>query len=179
MDYDKIREIVRKQFSDDFEKQKPKTAADLKNEQLNPMKRDKKPDVYNAFYCYDENNKICGYNLQLRIEEDEVYKHRIYLPLVDDLWRGVKKREDLPDKKVKIGYDGEYQSQNALLEQNDIQLATAMIINFNIRWFVYLGNGYLGLREPDDLYMLLCRFKYTGYPINDATKKMNETKIFV
>lgn len=179
MDYEKIRKIVEKQFEDDFKKQKPKTAADIKNDQLNPMKRDKKPEVYNAFFCYDEENNICGYNIQLRIEEDEVYKYRIYLPLIDDSWKNVKKKEDLPDKMVKIGYDGEFQSQNELLGRNDTELAKAMIINFSVRNFVNLGGGYLGLFDPDDLYVQLCRFKYAGYPVNDATKKMNETKLFV
>ena len=179
MDYEKIRKIVEKQFEDDFKKQKPKTAAEIKNDQLNPMKRDKRPEVYNAFFCYDEQNNICGFNIQLRIEEDEVYKHSFYLPLVGNSWRNIKKREDLPDKMVKIGYDGEFQSQNGLLEQNDIELAKAMIINFSMRYFASLGKGYLGLYEQDDLYSLLCRFKYAGYPVNDATRKLHKSKLFV
>lgn len=179
MDYQKIREIVEKQFEEDFKKQKPKTADDIKAEALNPMKNNKKPEVYNAIFCYDEQNNICGYNIQLRIDEDEVYKYRFYLPLVDSSWKGIRKPEYLPDKKVKIGYDGEYQSQNDLLNKNDIQLAMAMIINFNIKNFVYLGGGYAAIYQPDDLYIHLLRFKYAGYPINDATRKMNESKLFV
>ena len=179
MDYEEIRKIVKKQFEEDFQKQKPKTAAEIKEESLNPMKKDRKPDVYNAFYCYDENNNICGYNIQLRIEENEVYKYRFYIPIVDDSWKGVRKSENLPDKMVKIGYDGEFQPQNELLKQNDIELAAAMMINFSLRHFVYLGGGFAGITEPDVLYYLLCRFKYTGYPVNDATKKMNESKLFV
>jgi len=179
MDYEEIKKIVKKQFEEDFQKQKPKTAAEIKAESLNPMKRDRKPDVYNAIYCYDENNKICGYNIQIRLEEGEVYKYRFYLPIVDASWRGVKTAEKLPDKMVKIAYDGDFQSQNELLKQNDIELAKAMMINFNLRFFVYLGGGFAGITEPDMLYTLLCRFKYTGYPVNDATRKMNENKLFV
>ena len=54
-----------------------------------------------------------------------------------------------------------------------------MIINFSLREFVYLGEGFIGITEPDILYYLLCRFKYAGYPINDATKRLNSSKLFV
>lgn len=179
MDYEEIRKIVKKQFADDLQKQKPKTAAEIKAEALNPMQKDKKTEVYNAIFCYDEENNICGYYIQPRIEENELYKYRFYIPVVDALWKGVRKSEDLPDKKVKIGYDGDFQSQNELLKKNDIKLAEAMIINFSLREFVYLGEGFIGITEPDILYYLLCRFKYAGYPINDATKRLNSSKLFV
>jgi len=85
----------------------------------------------------------------------------------------------LPDKKIKIGFDGEYISQNELLKKNDPMLAKAMLFNFNVYGVLDLGNGVIGILSPDILYLILRRFKNAGYPINDATRKMNDGKKFV
>ena len=174
MEYEKIAKIFYEELKDELER-KPKTAAELNN----PMNHDKKEALYNAIFCYDENEELCGYNIQPRIEEDEIYKLRFYIPLIDTSWAGVKKPEMLPDKKVKVGFDGEYVSQNELLKKNDLLLAKAMYFNFNVYGVLNLGNGFVGMVSPDILYLVLRRFKNAGYPINDATRKMNETKLFV
>ena len=174
MEYEEISKIFYELLKDELQR-KPMTAAELNN----PMEHDKKEALFNAIFCYDENDKLCGFNIQPRIEENEIYKLRYYLPLIDTSWSGVKKPENLPDKKIKIGFDGEYISQNELLKNNDPMLAKAMLFNFNVYGVLNLGNGVVGILSPDILYLILRRFKNAGYPINDATRKMNEGKKFV
>ncbi len=174
MEYEEISKIFYEELKDELQR-KPMTAAELNN----PMEHDKKEALYNAIYCYDEQNKLCGFNIQPRIEEKEIYKLRYYIPLIDNSWTGIKKAENLPDKKIKIGFEGEYISQNELLKKNDLMLAKAMLFNFNVYGVLNLGNGVAGILSPDILYLVLRRFKNAGYPVNDATKKMNEGKLFV
>ena len=174
MEYEEISKIFYELLKDELQR-KPMTAAEINN----PMEHDKKEALYNAIYCYDEQNKLCGFNIQPRIEEKEIYKLRYYIPLIDNSWTGIKKAENLPDKKIKIGFDGEYISQNELLKKNDLMLANAMLFNFNVYGVLNLGNGVAGILSPDILYLVLRRFKNAGYPVNEATKKMNEGKLFV
>ena len=174
MNYEEISKIFYEQLKDELER-KPMTAAELNN----PMSHDKKEALYNAIFCYDEKEQLCGFNIQPRIEENEIYKLRFYLPLIDTKWAGVKTLDKLPDKKIKVGFDGEYVSQNELLKQNDAMLAKAMYFNFNVYGALDLGNNVVGILSPDILYLVLRRFKNAGYPINDATRKMNENKLFV
>lgn len=72
------------------------------------MRKKKNDELYNAIFCYDEQGNICGYNIQARLKEKEIYKLRFYIPVIDKSRNGVKKPENLPDKKVKIGFDGVY-----------------------------------------------------------------------
>ena len=174
MDYEEIKQIFYEQLKDELER-KPKTAAELNN----PMDHDKKEALFNAIFCYDEQNKLCGFNIQPRIEANEIYKLRFYLPIIDASWAGVKNADELPDKKVKVSFDREYVSQNELLKKNDLNLALAMYFNFNVYGVLNLGNGIVGILSPDILYLILRRFKNAGYPINEATRKMNESKLFV
>ncbi len=179
MDYNETAKIIDNELKKYEVKQKPMTAEEIKSMFNNPMQRDKREELYNAFFCYDEQENICGYNIQVRLKEGDVYKLRFYLPLVDESWKGVKKPEDLPDKKVKVGFDGEFQSQNELLKKNDIKMGQAMFLNFKGQGVIYLGEGFVGISTPDTLYYVACGFKYAGYPINEATRKMNEQKLFV
>ena len=174
MDYEEISKIFYEQLKDELER-KPMTAAELNN----PMNHDKKEALFNAIFCYDEKDQLCGFNIQPRIKENEIYKLRFYLPLIDTSWSGVKTFEKLPDKKIKVGFDGEYVSQNELLKQNDAMLAKAMYFNFNVYGVLNLGNGVVGMLSPDILYLIIRRFKNAGYPVNDATRKMNECNLFV
>lgn len=179
MDYNEVAKIIENELKKYEVKQKPMTAEEIKAMFNNPMQRDKREELYNAFFCYDEQENICGYNIQVRLAEGEVYKLRFYIPIIDETWKGVKKPEDLPDKKVKIGFDGEFQSQNELLKQNDIKIGIAMHLHFKEYGVVYLGDGFVGINNTDTLYYVVRGFKYAGYPINEATKKMNEQKLFV
>lgn len=174
MDYKEIASIIYEQIKDELQ-QKPKTKEEINN----PMEQTRKDALYNAIFCYDENENICGYSIQVRLEEKDIYKLRFYLPIIDASWKGVRNPEDLPDKKIKIGFDGVYQSQNELLKNNDVKLGQAMLLNFNVYGITYIGEGFIGIENSDILYLVARRFKYTGYPINEATKKMNETKLFV
>lgn len=174
MEYEKISKIFYEKLKDELER-KPKTVAELNN----PMNQDKKEALFNAIFCYDEQGKLCGFNIQPRIAEDEIYKLRFYLPLIDISWSGVKTLEKLPDKKIKVGFDGEYISQNELLKKNDPMLAKSMFFNFNVYGVLKLQEGVVGMISPDILYLILRRFKNAGYPINEATKKMNKAKLFV
>lgn len=179
MDYELVFKTISEEIKKYEVKQKPMTAEEIRAEQNNPMKKDKREELYNAFFCYDENENICGYNIQVRLEENEIYKLRFYIPLIDETWKGVKKPEDLPDKKVKIGYDGEFESQNEILKRNDIKMGQAMFLDFKAYGVTYLGEGVVGINSPDTLYAVVRGLKFAGYPVNDATKKMNETKLFV
>lgn len=170
---EEITKTIYGQIKDELE-QKPLTKEEIHN----PMKKDKEP-LYNAMFCYDEQDNICGYNIQVRLAEKEIYKLRFYLPIVDNSWKGIKQPHDLPDKKVKIGFDGEFVSQNELLKKNDIDQGFAMFLNLSSKVLVYLGEGFIGLPEADVLYHVVRGFKYAGYPTNEATKKMNKTKLFV
>ena len=172
MQLNEIKEIVYEKIKDELI-QKPKTASELKN----PMDK-KKDELYNAIFCYDKNNKICGYNIQLRVEENEAYKLRFYLPITDDSWKNVKNPAELPDKEIKIGYEGEFISQNELLKANSFEVADAMHLNLNATGTIRLDN-IIGLTHPDALYLVVRNFKYAGYPTNDATKKLNEAKLFI
>ena len=174
MDYEELSKIFYAELKEDLER-KPMTAAEINN----PMKHDKKEPLFNAIFCYDENNILCGFNIQPRIEQNEIYKLRFYLPIIDDSWAGVKTSDKLPDKRVKIGFDGEYTSQNELLKKNDMKLAKAMYFNFNVYGAAKLGEGVIGVLSQDILYLILRRFQNAGYPVNDATKKMNDSKLFV
>jgi len=174
MNYEEISKIFYAELKDELER-KPKTASEINN----PMDNDKKEALFNAIFCYDKNNQLCGFNIQPRIAENEIYKLRFYIPLIDSSWQGVKKAQELPDKKIKIGYDGEYVSQNELLKKNDMQLANAMYLNFKCYGVASLGEGFVGIISPDILYIVIRRFKNAGYPINEATRKMNESKLFV
>ena len=111
MNYEEVSKIFYKQLKDELER-KPMTATELNN----PMSHDKKEALYNAIFCYDEKDQLCGFNIQPRIKENEIYKLRFYLPLIDTSWSGVKTFEKLPDKKIKVVFDGEYVSQNELLK---------------------------------------------------------------
>ena len=153
----------------------PKTATEAND----PMKQEKQEELYNVFLCYDENEKVCGYNVQVRIEENGIYKLRFYLPLVDSTWARIKRPQDLPDKMVKIGADGEYQSQNELLKKNDIKIGQSMFLNFNVYGITYLGAGFVGIADYDTLYRVVRGFKFTGFPVNEETKKHQEEKKFV
>ena len=170
MDTDKISQTILDQLDS-----APKTATEAND----PMKQEKQEALYNAYLCYDEAGKVCGYNIQVRIEENDIYKLRFYLPIVDASWSGVKRAQDLPDKMVKVGYDGEYQSQNELLKKNDIKIGQSMFLNFNVYGRTYLGDGFIGIADSDTLYRVVRGFKYVGYPVNDATKKMYGEKKFV
>ena len=141
--------------------------------------REKVEELYNAILCYDEDENVCGYNIQARVEEQEIYKLRFYLPVIDNLWQGVRKAEDLPDKKIKLGYDSEFVSQNEVLKTNDIKLGQAMLLNFKSRGITYLGDGFVGISSLDTLYEVVMNFKFAGYPTNEATKEMNKGKLFV
>ena len=174
MNYEEISKIFYEQLKDELER-KPMTAAELNN----PMNQDKKEALFNAIFCYDEKNELCGFNIQPRIEENELYKYRFYLPLIDSSWTGVKTADKLPDKKIKVGFDGEYVSQNELLKQNDVKLAKAMYFNFKVYGTLKLSENVIGILSPDILYLIIRRFKNAGYPVNEATKKMNENKLFV
>ena len=174
MDYEEISKIFYEQLKDELER-RPMTVAELNNS----MNHDKKEALFNAIFCYDEKDQLCGFNIQPRIKENEIYKFRFYLPLIDTNWAGVKTLDKLPDKKIKVGFDGEYVSQNELLKQNDAMLAKAMYFNFNVYGVLNLGNGAVGILSPDILYLVLRRFKNAGYPVNDATRKMNECNLFV
>ena len=171
---EEISKIIYEQIKDELE-QKPLTKEEIHN----PMKKERKEVLYNAILCYDEQDNICGYNIQVRLEEKEIYKLRFYLPIIDDSWKGIRRSEDLPDKKIKVGFDGEFVSQNELLKKNDIAQGFAMYLNLKSRAVMYLGEGFIGLIDSDALYNVVGRFKYAGYPVNEATKKMNETKLFV
>ena len=172
--YEIIEKAIYERIKDELS-QKPKTKEEINN----PMKKDKKEELYNAIYCYDENNNVCGYNIQVRIAENDIYKHRFYIPIIDSSWRGAKKPEDLPDKKIKIGFDGEFISQNELLKKNDMELAKAMYLHFNSNSVGYLGDGFVGIADSDTLYFVVRGFKYYGYPVNEATKELNGKKLFV
>ena len=143
------------------------------------MEQDKKEALFNAIFCYDEKNELCGFNIQPRIEQDEIYKLRFYIPMIDESWAGVKTADKLPDKKVKIGFDGEYVSQNELLKNNDAELAKAMFFNFKVYGTLKLSENVVGILSPDILYLIIRRLKNAGYPVNDATRKMNGSKLFV
>ena len=171
---EEIQKIIYEQIKDELGR-KPLTKEEINN----PMKKEHKEALYNAIFCYDEQNNICGYNIQVRLEEKEIYKLRFYLPIIDDSWKGVRRAQDLPDKKVKVGFDGEFVSQNELIKNNDIARGLAMYLNLKSSAVVYLGEGCVGLINSDALYNVVAGFKYAGYPINDATKKMNEVKLFV
>ncbi len=172
--FESVKKAVYERIKDDLNT-KPKT----KEEVNNPMKKSKKEELYNAIYCYDENNNICGYNIQLRIEQDDIYKYRFYLPIADLNWNGIKTSKELKDKKIKITFEGEYISQNELLEKNDIELAEAMYLNLNVIGVKHLDKGFYAISDSEILYLILRGFKYYGYPINEATKKENEKKKFV
>ena len=172
--YEEVKNAIYERIKDDLT-QKPKTKEEINN----PMKKDKKEELYNAIYCYDENGSLCGYNIQVRIEENDIYKHRFYIPIIDSSWKNAKKPEDLADKKIKIGFDGEFVSQNELLKKNDLELAKAMFLNLNSRGVVHLGEGFVGIVESDVLYSIVRGFKYYGYPVNQATKELNSKKLFV
>ena len=172
--YEEVKNAIYERIKDDLT-QKPKTKEEINN----PMKKDKKEELYNAIYCYDENDSLCGYNIQIRIAENDIYKHRFYIPIVDSSWQKARKPEDLADKKIKIGFDGEFVSQNELLSKNDLELAKAMFLNLNSRGVVYLGKGFIGIVEPDVLYSIVRGFKYYGYPVNQATKELNSKKLYV
>ena len=111
MDYEEISKIFYEQLKDELER-RPMTVAELNNS----MNHDKKEALFNAIFCYDEKDQLCGFNIQPRIEENEIYKLRFYLPSIDTYWSGVKKFDKLHDKKIKVGFDGEYVSQNELLK---------------------------------------------------------------
>ncbi len=153
----------------------PKTATETND----PMKQEKQEALYNAFLCYDESGNVCGYSIQVRIEDNDIYKLRFYLPLVDLSWNRVKRPQDLPDKMVKVGFDGQYQSQNELLRKNDIEIGRAMFLNFNVYGITYLGRGFIGIADFDTLYRVVRGLKFAGYPVNDSTKKLFEEKKFV
>lgn len=153
----------------------PKTATEANN----PMNKEKHEELYNVFLCYDDSGNVCGYNIQVRIEENDIYKLRFYLPIVDSFWASVKRPQDLPDKKVRVGFDGEYQSQNELLRNNDIKLGQAMFLNFNVYGITYLGGGFIGIADYDTLYRVVRGFKFVGYPTNNATQQSNIEKKFV
>lgn len=171
---EEIQKTIYEQIKDVLE-QKPLTKEEIHN----PMKKENKEALYNAIFCYDEQDNICGYNIQVRIAKKEIYKLRFYLPVIDEGWKGVKRAQDLPDKKVKVGFDGEFVSQNELLKNNDIEQGLAMYLNLHSRATVYLGGGFVGLIDADSLYYVVRGVKYAGYPINKVTKKMNEAKLFV
>ena len=179
MNYEEIYKTVANEIKKYEVKQKPMSADEIRAMFNNPMQREKREELYNAFFCYDENENICGYNIQVRLAENDVYKLRFYLPIIDETWQGVKTPEELPDKKVKIGFDGEYESQNEILKRNDIKLAPAMMLDLRTSGVVYLGGGTVGIKTPDVLYYVARGLKFAGYPINEATKKMNESKLFV
>ena len=153
----------------------PKTATEAND----PMNNEKQEALYNAFLCYDLEGNVCGYNIQVRIEENEIYKHRFYLPITDTSWQRTKRTQDLPDKMIKIGYDGQYQSQNELLQKNDIKTGQAMFLNFNVVGLTYLGQGFVGIADSDTLYRVVRGFQFVGYPVNNATKNLNNGKVFV
>ena len=153
----------------------PKTASETND----PMKQEKQEALYNAFMCYDEEGNVCGYNIQVRVEEMDIYKLRFYLPLVDSSWERVKRAQDLPDKMVKVGYDGEFQSQNELLRKNDIEIGKSMFLNFNVYGITYLGAGFVGIADFETLYRVVRGLQLVGYPVNDETKKMYEEKKFI
>ena len=178
MNYEEISKIIFSKIKVE-EKQKPKTAEELRAEQNNPMTREKVEELYNAILCYDELGNVCGYNIQARVEENDIYKLRFYIPVVDKLWQGVRKAEDLPDKKIKLGYDSEFVSQNEVLKTNDIKLGQAMLLNFKARGVTYLGDGFIGISSLDTLYEVVMNFKFAGYPKNEATKEINKNKLFV
>lgn len=75
---EEIKKIIYEQIKDELE-QKPLTKEEIHN----PMKKEKKGALYNAFFCYDERDNICGYNIQVRIIEKDIYKWRFYLPIID------------------------------------------------------------------------------------------------
>ena len=179
MDYELIFKTVEDEIKKYEVKQKPMSAEEIRDMFNNPMKRSDREELYNAFFCYDEQNNICGYNIQVRLKENDVYKLRFYLPVADETWKGVKTPDELPDKKVKIGYDGEFESQNEILKRNDLKAGLAMHLYLNTYGVVSLGGGFVGITGPDVLYSVVRGLKYAGYPVNDATKKMNETKLFV
>jgi hypothetical protein len=174
VNYEEVSKIFYEQLKDELER-KPLTAAELNN----PMDNDKKEALFNAIFCYDKQNKLCGFNIQPRIEQNEIYKLRYYIPLVDNSWVGVKTVDELPDKEVKVGFEGEYLSQNELLKNNDNELAKAMYFNFDVFGVVKLAEGLVGIDSSNVLYLILKRFKNAGYPINEATKQLNESKLFV
>jgi hypothetical protein len=174
INYEEVSKIFYEQLKDELER-KPMSATELNN----PMDNDKKGALFNAIFCYNKQNQLCGFNIQPRIEQNEIYKLRYYIPLVDNSWIGVKTIEDLPDKEIKIGFEGEYLSQNELLKKNDNELAKAMYLNFKVYGVVKLSENIFGINSPNVLYLILKRFKNAGYPINEATKIMNENKLFV
>ena len=171
---EEITKIIYEQIKDELE-QKPLTKEEIHN----PMKKEQKEILYNAIFCYDEQGNICGYNIQVRLVEKEIYKLRFYLPIIDSNWRGVKRPQDLPDKMIKVGFDGEFVSQNGLLKNNDFAQGLAMYMNLHSPSVIHLGKGFVGLMNSDALYNVVAGFKYAGYPINEVTKKMNKEKTFV
>lgn len=179
MNYEEIQKIIENENKKYEVKQKPMTAEEIRAMQNNPMNMDKREELYNAFFCYDEQGNICGYNIQARLAEGEIYKLRFYIPIADETWKGVKKPEELPDKKVKIGFDGVYESQNEILKRNDIKLGAALGLNFKVHGAVYLGDGFIGISNPDVLYSIAAGLKFAGYPVNEASKKMNAEKLYV
>lgn len=180
IDYELMAKTVEKELQKYVVKQKPMTKEEINEMFNNPMKREKREELYNAIFCYDENNKICGYSIQVRIEENDVYKLRFYLAIIDDSWKGIRKAEDLPDKKVKIGYFGEYESQKEIFKRNDVKLAAAMYLQLaNTSGVIYLGDGCVGIDGLGTLHNVAPGLKFAGYNTNEATIEINKDKLFI
>lgn len=171
---EEVQKIIYEQIKD-LLKQKPLTKEEIHN---NPMKKEEREPLYNAILCYDEQNNVCGYNIQVRLAKKEIYKLRFYLPIIDENWKNIRQPQDLPDKKIKVGFDGEFVSQNELLKKNDIEQGLAMYLNLKSPSVIRLGGGFVGLADSDALYNVVAGFKYAGYQTNEATKKENENKLF-
>lgn len=158
MNYEEISKIFYAALKDELER-KPKTAAEINN----PMNHDKKEALFNAIFCYDEKDQLCGFNIQPRIEENEIYKLRFYLPLIDTNWAGVKTLDKLPDKKIKVGFDGEYVSQNELLKKKQCDARKSNVFQLQCLWC----SKFRGWR---------CRNTITGYFI-PGFKKIQKCRI--
>lgn len=75
---EEVSKIIYEEIKDELER-KPLTKEEINN----PLNKERKEALYNAIFCYDEQGNICGYNIQARLAQKDIYKLRFYLPIID------------------------------------------------------------------------------------------------